>query len=213
MGSIRALVSSHAGGLDSTPLTSLEPWAFWSVNAPRKTPPRSLASGLTLTAVGAASTSKGKKPEVEGTAERPREALLAATRGPSGEPWAILYDAATKRLAAYRVGLQGIELEGVRSIGEIRRGIESVRRRDPVSAEALDRWLSDLVAESSERILAVDLRVAEEWGRLNVPDPLPVIDGLLAATARVHGLTLATRDIEDVGRTGISCVDPFALEA
>jgi toxin FitB len=44
---------------------------------------------------------------------------------------------------------------------------------------------------------------------LNVPDPLPVIDGLLAATAKVHGLTLATRNAKDVARTGVELVNPF----
>jgi predicted nucleic acid-binding protein len=54
-----------------------------------------------------------------------------------------------------------------------------------------------------------DIRViAEEWGRLNVPHPLPVIDGLLAATARVLGLTLATRNV-DVEITGVESLDPF----
>ena len=99
------------------------------------------------------------------------------------------------------------------TIGEIRKGIESIRRRDPDSAEALDRWLRELVDENLERILGVDLRVAEEWGRMNVPDRLPVIDGLLAATARVHDLTLATRNVKDVARTGIRCINPFEVQA
>jgi toxin FitB len=101
----------------------------------------------------------------------------------------------------------------VLTIGEIRKGIELIRRRDPDSAEALDRWLRDLVDENAERILAIDLRIAEEWGRMNVPDPLPVIDGLLAATARIYGLTLVTRNVKDVARTGIPCLDPFEARA
>ena len=95
------------------------------------------------------------------------------------------------------------------TIGEIRRGIERVRRRDPAASMALERWLRELVEAHAERILGVDLEVAEEWGRMNAPDPLPVIDGLLAATAHVHGLTLATRNIRDVERTGVAVVDPF----
>jgi predicted nucleic acid-binding protein len=97
------------------------------------------------------------------------------------------------------------------TIGEIRRGIESVRRRDGAAARALERWLRRVLAEHADRILDVDLAVAEEWGRLNVPDPLPVIDGLLAATARVHGLTLATRNVRDVARSGTDVVNPFDL--
>lgn len=95
------------------------------------------------------------------------------------------------------------------TVGEIRRGIESVRRRDPAAARALDRWLRRVLADHADRILAVDLSVAEEWGRLNVPDPLPVIDWLLAATAKVYGLTLATRNVKDVARSGAEVVNPF----
>jgi len=95
------------------------------------------------------------------------------------------------------------------TIGEIRKGIENVRRRDPKAARALDRWLRRILTDHRERILSVDLSIAEEWGRLNVPDPLPVIDGLLAATARVHGLALATRNVKDVARCGVDVVNPF----
>lgn len=84
-----------------------------------------------------------------------------------------------------------------------------MRRRDPTAARALERWLRRLLRDHSDRILAVDLPVAEEWGRMNVPDPLPVIDGLLAATAKVHGLTLATRNVKDVARSGADVVNPF----
>lgn len=98
----------------------------------------------------------------------------------------------------------------VLTVGEIRRGIESVRRRDPDSAVALDGWLGRVVEAHRDRIIHIDRVVAEEWGRMNAPDPLPVVDGLLAATARVTGLTLATRNIGDVERTGIDLVNPFA---
>lgn len=100
-------------------------------------------------------------------------------------------------------------LLSVLSIGEIRRGIENVRRRDSAAARALERWIRRLVAEHRDRILPVDLPVAEEWGRLSAPDPLPVVDGLLAATANVHGATLATRNVKDVARTGARLVNPF----
>ena len=97
----------------------------------------------------------------------------------------------------------------VLTIGEIRRGIENVRRRDSATAKALERWLRRLIAEHRDRILPVDLAVTEEWGRLNVPDPLPVVDALLSATAKVHGLTLVTRNVKDVARTGVELVNPF----
>jgi toxin FitB len=98
----------------------------------------------------------------------------------------------------------------VLTIGEIRRGVESVRRRDPDSAPALDSWLARLGEAYRDRILPVDRAIAEEWGRMNVPDPLPVVDGLLAATAKVAGLTLATRNVADVKAAGVELVDPFS---
>jgi toxin FitB len=94
-------------------------------------------------------------------------------------------------------------------VGEIRRGIESVKRRDPKGARALETWLKMLVSEHEPRILPIDRRIAEEWGRMNVPNPIPVLDGLMAATARVNDLVLATRNIKDVARTGVRTVNPF----
>ncbi len=96
------------------------------------------------------------------------------------------------------------------TIGEIRRGIENVRRRDPDSAAALDRWLNLLSEAHGDRVVPIDRAITEEWGRMNVPDPLPVVDGLLAATARVLGLTLVTRNVADVKGTGVELLDPFA---
>ena len=71
-------------------------------------------------------------------------------------------------------------------LGQVRRGIESIRRRDPTAAIALEQWLERLATTFSELVLPVDARVADRWGGLNVPDPLPTVDGLLAATAIVH---------------------------
>jgi predicted nucleic acid-binding protein len=95
-------------------------------------------------------------------------------------------------------------------IGELRQGIERLRRRDPPAAAKLDRWVHELIEGHSDRTLAVDAAVAERWGRLNVPDPIPAVDGLLAATALVHSLTLVTRNVRDVRTTGVRHLDPFA---
>jgi hypothetical protein len=94
-------------------------------------------------------------------------------------------------------------------IGEIHQGIKRLRRRDHDQASALDDWLETLKSTYADRIIPVTTDVAEEWGRLNVPDPLPLVDGLMAATALVHGWTLATRNTKHVERTGVQLVNPF----
>ena len=95
-------------------------------------------------------------------------------------------------------------------LGEIRRGLESLRRRDSAAATSLDRWILRLVEDYADRILPIDCAVADAWGRMNVPDPLPAIDGLLAATALVHDMTFVTRNVVDVQRTGVRCFNPFS---
>lgn len=73
------------------------------------------------------------------------------------------------------------------------------------------RWIGERVArhDFGSRILPIDARVAELWGRLNVPDPLPTVDTLIAATALVHGLVLVTRNVKDVAATGVPVLNPF----
>lgn len=95
-------------------------------------------------------------------------------------------------------------------VGEIRQGIERLRPRDGKRAEDLDGWLAGLTAAYGDRILPVSPAVAEEWGRMNSSRrPPPPIDGLMAATARVHHLTLVTRNVADVASTGARVVNPF----
>jgi len=94
-------------------------------------------------------------------------------------------------------------------LSEIRRGIELKRRRDPLSAASLDRWLRTIIVAYADHVLPIDQAVAEDWGHLDARGPFPVIDGLLAATARVHGLTVVTRNVKDFGRLDVEVVDPF----
>jgi hypothetical protein len=120
-------------------------------------------------------------------------------------------DRANPSVASWFAGVADEEIFlSVLTIGEIRRGVESVRRRDSDSAAALDSWLTRLNEIHRDRIVPVDRPIAEEWGRMSVPDPLPVVDGLLAATARILGLTLVTRNTADVEGTGIELLDPFS---
>jgi predicted nucleic acid-binding protein len=99
----------------------------------------------------------------------------------------------------------------VLTVGELRRGVERVRaRRDDAQATALSDWLSNIASQFAERVLAVDTLVADLWGRLSPLKPVPAVDGLIAATAMRHDLTLVTRNGRDVQRTGVRVLDPFS---
>jgi hypothetical protein len=101
----------------------------------------------------------------------------------------------------------------VLTVGEIRLGIERLRRKDSAQASLLELWLHGLHTVYRDRIVNVDAETAEEWGRLNVPDPLPVLDGLLAASAKVRGWTLVSRSTADLARSGVTLLNPFAPPA
>jgi hypothetical protein len=114
------------------------------------------------------------------------------------------------RVAAWLAAAPEAELFlSVLVVGEIRRGIESLRRRDIAGAAALEAWLAELEGYYGDRVLPVDLPVAETWGRLNADRSLSTVDSLLAATALVHRLTLVTRNVADVLGTGVTVLNPF----
>ena len=94
-------------------------------------------------------------------------------------------------------------------IGEIRRGVEMLYRRDRQRATALDQWLQSLLNEYADRILPVTVDIAQEWGRMNVPDLLLAVDAIIAATAKVHGMTLVTRDTGRLALHGVTILNPF----
>jgi predicted nucleic acid-binding protein len=96
-------------------------------------------------------------------------------------------------------------------LGELRRGVEKLRRKDGVRALSLENWLSELIEDFSDRVLLVDKQVADEWGRMTARRSIPDTDALLAATAKVHGLTLATRNVADVSDLGADVLNPFTL--
>ena len=95
------------------------------------------------------------------------------------------------------------------TIGEIRKGVEAVRIRDPDKARALEAWLQTIVQTFGPRILGIDAAVAESWGRISAIRSVPVVDALLAATASVHGLVLVTRNAIDVAGLGVRVLNPF----
>ena len=94
-------------------------------------------------------------------------------------------------------------------LGEIRKGIELARPRDPDKAAALERWLRRVEAAFDGRVLGIDNAVSDQWGRMSAIRPIPVIDGLLAATAVTNGLTLVTRNDRDVAGLGAMVFNPF----
>ena len=100
-------------------------------------------------------------------------------------------------------------LTSVLVFGEVRRGVERLRKKDSRQAEALEKWLESWKRFFGDRALPVDQRVADCWGGLAIDQKLPEIDGLLAATAIVHDLTLVTRNTNDFARSGVKLLDPF----
>lgn len=94
-------------------------------------------------------------------------------------------------------------------LGEIRKGAELARPRDQNKAMALERWLRDVEDAFEGRVLGIDNAVSDQWGRMSAIRPVPAIDGLLAATAAIHGLTLVTRNDRDVAGLGAMVLNPF----
>ena len=101
----------------------------------------------------------------------------------------------------------------VLTLGEIRKGTTALA--ESARKVKLEAWLSgDLIPRFDGRVLAIDQAIAERWGQVSGSlaargSPLPVIDGLLAATALHHNLTLVTRNARDVALTGVTVFDPW----
>ena len=113
-------------------------------------------------------------------------------------------------MAAWLAGIRPDEaFLSVLTLGEIRRSIEVRRAKDPVAARALERWLLGLESHYGDRILPITPAIADRWGRLSATRPLPVTDGLIAATALEHKFTVVTRNTADLARAGVGLLDPF----
>jgi toxin FitB len=97
------------------------------------------------------------------------------------------------------------------TIGELRRGVELIRYRGDVKqAQALERWLTKILTDYSESILAFDEDIAQVWGRLRVPHPENLLDKQIAATALVFDLVLVTHNVKHFAATGVKLFNPFA---
>jgi predicted nucleic acid-binding protein len=97
------------------------------------------------------------------------------------------------------------------SLMEVRLGIELVVRRDPLAGKSLSTWYERRVKPSfAGRLLPVTSEVAEACALLHAIRPRPFRDALIAATAQVHGLAVATRNVSDFQDTGVPVVNPWA---
>lgn len=97
----------------------------------------------------------------------------------------------------------------VLTVGEIRKGIERLRGRDPKQAAVFTTWLGELHERFGDRILSIDTDAADDWGRLNAAQERSTVDSLIAATARVHDLTVATRNTTDFEGCDVRLLDPW----
>jgi len=123
-------------------------------------------------------------------------------------------DRCNSDVAAWYAGLDDSDIYlSVLVLGEIRKGIERARRNDAPRARTLETWLLTVQRSFADRVLPIDRAVADEWGRMSAKRTVPSIDGLLAATAKVHRMTLATRNLADVADLGADVFNPFEPKA
>ena len=96
------------------------------------------------------------------------------------------------------------------TVQELEIGVALALRRDAQQGAVLRNWMDRHVLPAFEnRILPVDLAVAQRSAQLNVPDPRPVRDGLIAATALVHAMAVVTRNVADFQQCGVSLINPW----
>lgn len=124
----------------------------------------------------------------------------------------IRFGKADERVARWAdsVNVADLYLSAI-TIQELEIGVLLVERRDPVRGAVFRAWLNSHVLPAfTGRILAIDTAVAQCSARLHVPDPRPVRDALIAATALTHGMTVATRNVADFESTGVQLFNPWA---
>ena len=127
----------------------------------------------------------------------------------------IVSDARLKRSLALMTWIRDQDIDdlGVSAITvlELERGVRRKEREDPVGAQPLRLWLDEDVLSMVSAVIPVDERVARAAAMLHVPNPMPDMDALIAATAIVHDLVLVTRNVKDFARTGVRLLNPWEL--
>ena len=98
----------------------------------------------------------------------------------------------------------------VLTLGEMRRGAERVRDRDPQQCAILERWIQVTSRRYATNILPVSEVIADAWGQMHYIRNVPVVDGLLAATAKAHNLILVTRNIQHFQGLSVNLLNPFS---
>ncbi len=119
---------------------------------------------------------------------------------------------ADPKFAAWAATLNPADLFiSVITVHELEIGVCLSERRDPPKGALFRRWLETQVLPTFEqRILAIDTVTARRAAKLHIPDPQPINDALIAATALVHNLTLATRNVADFKSAGLNVLNPWA---
>ena len=100
----------------------------------------------------------------------------------------------------------------VLTLGEILKGIESLKSRDKFQSKILAKWLVQLSVSFSGRLLPIDLQAAKSWAKMNAKRNYPVIDSLLAATASSQNMILVTRNTKDFKDYDIKTLNPFEFK-
>ena len=118
---------------------------------------------------------------------------------------------ADRHVAKWADSLDAADLYiSVITVQELEVGVLLAERGDPSQGAVLRAWLNDHVLPAfNDRILTVDVAVAQRSARLHVPNPRPVRDGLIAATALVHGMTVVTRNVAGFEPTGVAVLNPW----
>jgi len=100
------------------------------------------------------------------------------------------------------------------TILELEIGVLLVERKDPTQGAVLRTWLDNHVLSAFDgRILPMDAAVAQKCAKLHIPNPPPLRDSIIAATALVHGMTVVTRNVQDFSKAGVHVINPWVVSA